>query len=273
MQRLETSSFSPRGALGARVDRGGSILRGQVGWWAGAHNGKLIDLMGRRHGVLGSGAVAAAGQLPMIEFDGGSNGYADLGAAALLHKDDPFTLSWVERVRVAGAYMGLFVFCPSGTSEKFIVLRDDSDTNYRYLTASLANKTLGNVPRWANSSLAMSARVGKEIRCVLIGYAGMGANVGSANFRLIVDIGYEAIATAGGTSLGSFTGATNLIGWDSVDNKFQGAIGCTRLWTRALSVFEAYRVIANPMIGLTAPRGLLHSASVAPATHRMFIAM
>ena len=252
-----------------------SILQNQIGWWVtpDGGTGKVRNLVKpTTSALLQSGAGWTYGKYtPMMSFDGGANAYVDLGATALLASTDPFTLMWTERATNTGAYRGLFVFSPSGTAQKFIVLRDDTDVNYRYLTASICN--VGACVRFATVP-TLAAGVAVDRTYFLIGRGGMGSTTLSQ-----FDVwGQETIVTpypaSAGNPLGSFTGGQNYIGWDSVDNKWNGAIGNVRLWTRVLFLNEIKRLFVDGMAGVMRPRALFPS-SAAPATRRdrMFAAM
>jgi hypothetical protein len=97
----------------------------------------------------------------------------------------------------------------------------------------------------------------------------------TSDWTLYHDFGSTAATT--GQTLSSFTGSTNYIGWDSIDNKWQGAIGCVRMWKRVLSRGEINTILGDPLAGLARPdRQFMFAATVgggATRRDRMFIAL
>jgi len=248
---VEGFKFFPFSQAGALIpDPIDPINIAQVFWGMPGPGGELFNIAQNLYSaplLAGASWAYSDRSLSAVRFDGGANGYIDLGTTALLGHTDPFSISWVENVRVAGAYMGVMGFVPSGQTQRFLMFRDDTDTNYRYLTASLCNRTVPNVSIFAGAK-PMSTRVGRSWHSVLTGLNGMSG--GFTSFRLYENYFGVLSSTSAGTSLGSFTGTGNLIGWDGVDNKFQGDIGAPRIWRRALTFTEIQRLHLDPLAGL-----------------------
>ncbi len=260
---------------GARLAPLDNLLDGQIGWWLerNAANSSVINLMnpGTFDGTLKAGvdwSEGAKSEGQVLQFDGGTNAYIDLGTDPLIHKDTPFTLMWIERADTSSGYRGLFTFCPSGTTQRFIVFRNDSDTTYRYLTSTISNN--GGSIRFAGApTLASGAGIWRV--WMLFGAAGMGS-LSAVDWSLAVDGASFAAST--GNTISSFTGALNYIGWDSLDDKWLGALANVRLWGRVLSAGERARLLLDPFAGLDEDdQDFIPSTVAAFRRDRMFAAM
>lgn len=224
-----------------------------VGWWMVRCGDSVPNLAdpSRFHGVAKSGASTATYRgMPVMQFDGTANAYIDLGAAPLLNQSFPFTLAWWENPSSSSGASGAFVFCPSGTAQKFIVLRYDG-ANYNYLTATLCNRGVGGlIPRFVTAP-SLASSVGVPRLWVLRGSGGMQSTTLS-DYSLSVD-GTAYAAGAAGNGLAGFTGAVNYIGWDSVDNNWSGWLGNVRLWRRVIGNEEIKRLRGDWMAGALLP--------------------
>ncbi len=156
-------------------------------------------------------------------------GYINLGATPLMDAATPFTLALYETVDVASSYAALAGFALSN-GKQWAWLRGSA-----YLCA--LGPTGGVVP---NFTSAGPQTAGEKIRWLVTGSLGMGAGTGMRVWANGVEQTFSA------TNFGVASASTNYIGWDGVDEKWQGAIQDVNLWGRVLTDDEVAAYFANP---------------------------
>lgn len=258
---------------------GDPLLKDQVGWWM-ANEGagtKLNNLMGPLfQGALQSGVAWGKGAYgAALTMAGGANDYVDLGTDALLSNTDPFTLAWLERPETATGFLGVACFMPTGASQRFLVIRNDSSASYQYLTVGNGNAVANSIQFTTAPTLASGA--GKWRLWILVGTAGMSSTT-PGNFELYVrdGTGVTRHTPTAGNNLGAAASNFNYYGWDGLDSKWTGGLDSMRLWKRRLLGFDLNRVLSDPFAGQRSQSPLVFGATNSAAgggLHRMFAAM
>lgn len=270
-------SFTLRKPLSAipLLDVGDSLNRGQVGWWlanegAGARVTNVAN-PNLYNGALQSGVTWAkqtAGNT--LAFDGTATSYVDLGTAPLLASNtQPFTLSWIENVGASPpAFAALATFLPAGSAQRWLLLRDDSNANYQFLSWGMGG-TAAVIRAATAPSLASSVGVVRHF--LLYSPGGMASTTPSNWFLFIDGNGYPL---SNGFGLGTQPANLNYFGWDGADSKWKGNLEM-RLWNRLLSNDELNRVLTNPYAGSRNHqfRSILAPTPVTALFNRMFLAM
>lgn len=255
----------------APLPLGDPLLAGQIGWWLAADgNGSRLTNSAnanRFNGTLQAGATWSAGDTGRaLAFDGTSTAYVDLGTTALLAQTDPFTLLWREYVGTNPGFPAVATFLPTSAANRFLVFRNDSSANYQYLSCGLGSAA--QACRFA-AAPTLASGVGIWRTFILIGRGGMSSTT-TTNWDLYFKspgagtVSAGACTLAGSGGLSAAASNLNYLGWDGVDNQWNGRMENFRLWARAINGNEVNRLLADPYAGLRTRRRAPSSAG-APA--------
>ncbi len=257
------------------IDISDTLSRSQIGWWLAneQYGTRLVNIANSAlfNGTLQAGATRGLGDVgPCINLSGAAASYVDLGTTALLAGTDPFTFQWLEYLSpTPPAFTAVATFMPSGNTQRFIILHEDSDIRYAQVSVGLG--TTSQAAQWGGATPTMASGVGIWRQWILTGTAGMSGSFGT--MRLYAD-GMSLGLGSPGSAFGALTANLNYLGWDGADSQMKGALSNCRLWNRVLTNPELDRLIANPYAGIKYRRNLIDTFIPASAPlWRMFNAM